>query len=43
MRKFNLEVRDLYTILKLSSVVEVKKLYAFGEGSDLLYYVKKRE
>ena len=41
MRKFNLELRPLYTILKLSSVVEVKKLRPFGDGDELLYYVKK--
>ena len=41
MKKFRLSLKDVYDMMKLSTVVDVDERDAFGDG-NMLYYIRKR-
>ena len=41
MKKFRLSLKDVFNMMKLSTVVDVCERDAFGDG-NMLYYIRKR-
>ena len=42
MKKFRLSLKDVYDMMKLSTVVDVDERDAFGDGERMLYFIRKR-